>query len=237
MQLTTLNGNFIHSIKQCPYLCIGMNRFLLILSTIAAVWHTSSANAQEYYASSLNPDSRQRVSTIFLMPNVYPAVILEGDTVACMWLHDFVKYSPLRFRNSREKVSYDKLIRDVKKTLPYAKEISNIILETYEYMETLPNDKIRQKHLESMEKELYAAYLPKMKKLTRSQGQLLMKLVDRETNSSSYHIIDAFMGSFKAWSYNLFANLFGNSLKKRYNPYGEDRLTERVCVLVEQGVI
>jgi hypothetical protein len=64
-----------------------------------------------------------------------------------------------------------------------------------------------------------------------------MKLVDRETNSSSYYIIDAFMGSFKAWTYNVFAGLFGNSLKTRYNPYGEDRVTERVCVLVEQGVI
>jgi hypothetical protein len=86
-----------------------------------------------------------------------------------------------------------------------------------------------------MEKYLLEAYTPKMKKLTRSQGQLLIKLVDRETSSSSYHIIDAFMGSLKAWSYNLFASIFGNSLKARYNPYGEDRLTERVCVLVEQG--
>ena len=214
-----------------------MNKVLLIISTLAAVWHTSTLNGQEYYASSMESGSKKHTSTVFLMPNVYPAVILEGDTVACMWLRDIIKYSPMRFRSSREQVNYNKLIRDVKKTLPYAKEISTIILETYEYMETLPDDKARQKHLEAMEKELYAAYLPKMKKLTRSQGQLLMKLVDRETNSSSYHIIDAFMGSFKAWSYNLFASLFGNSLKKRYNPYGEDRLTEQACVLVEQGAI
>ena len=117
------------------------------------------------------------------------------------------------------------------------KEIAGIITETYEYMETLPNDKVRQQHLNKMEKYLTDKYTPKMKKLTRSQGQLLMKLVDRETHSSSYHIIDAFMGSFKAWSANLFAKLFGNDLKARYNPFGEDRVTERVCVLVEQGVV
>ena len=110
-----------------------------------------------------------------------------------------------------------------------------IITETYEYMETLPDDKARQRHLNQMEKYLMEAYTPKMKKLTRSQGQLLMKLVDRETNSSSYHIIDAYMGSAKAFFYNAFASMFGNSLKKRYNPYAEDRLTERACVLVEQG--
>ena len=191
--------------------------------------------AQEYYAAA-NGAEKQK-STIYLMPNVYPAIIVGTDTVACMWLADFIKYSPLRFRGARQQVEYTKLVRDVKKTLPYAKEISQIIIETYEYMETLPNEKDRQKHLEKMEKYLYDAYKPKMSKLTRSQGQLLIKLVDRETNTSSYAIVEAFMGKLKAWTYNLFAGLFGNSLKKRYDPYGDDRMTERVCVMVEQGTI
>ncbi|MCE5204618.1 MAG: DUF4294 domain-containing protein [Porphyromonadaceae bacterium] len=196
-----------------------------------------TVKAQGYFAANTAPATNGPVSTIFLMPNVYPAVILDGDTVACMWLCDFIKYSPLTFRSTRDQMAYSRLVRDVKKTLPYAKEIAEIITETYEYMETLPDDHARQKHLNKMEKYLMDTYTPKMKKLTRSQGQLLMKLVDRETNSSSYHIIDAFMGSFKAWTYNAFAGLFGNSLKTRYNPFGEDRVTERVCVLVEQGVV
>ncbi|CAK7005295.1 DUF4294 domain-containing protein [Petrimonas sp.] len=191
------------------------------------------AKAQDFFADNASP-AKQR-TTLYLLPNVYPAVVIDGDTVACMSLHDFIKYSPLRFGSNREQLQYTKLIRDVKKTLPYAKEIAVIITETYEYMETLPDDKARQSHLNQMEKYLMEAYTPKMKKLTRSQGQLLMKLVDRETNSSSYHIIDAYMGSAKAFFYNAFASMFGNSLKKRYNPYAEDRLTERACVLVEQG--
>ncbi|RNC64176.1 DUF4294 domain-containing protein [Proteiniphilum sp. X52] len=214
-----------------------MERLIFISLALFITLLSPRIEAQEYYAAHINPDSDTPVSTIFLMPNVYPAVVLGGDTVACMWLKDFIKYSPLTFRNTKDQIAYTKLVRDVKKTLPYAKEIAAIILETYEYMETLPNDKERQKHLNRMEKYLMDQYTPKMKKLTRSQGQLLMKLVDRETNSSSYHIIDAFMGSFKAWSYNLFAGMFGNSLKARYNPYGEDRVTERVCVLVEQGAV
>lgn len=214
-----------------------MKKLIFIFLTFIIALFSSGIRAQEYYATNLNPESERPVSTIYLMPNVYPAVILEGDTVACMWLKDFIKYSPLTFRSTKDQVAYTKLVRDVKKTLPYAKEIAAIILETYEYMETLPSDKERQKHLNRMEKYLMDQYSPKMKKLTRSQGQLLMKLVDRETNSSSYHIIDAFMGSFKAWTYNLFANMFGNSLKVRYNPYNEDRVTERVCVLVEQGAV
>jgi hypothetical protein len=214
-----------------------MERLIHILIVLCTALLPATVKAQGYYVANINPETEGRVSTIFLMPNVYPAVILEGDTVACMWLADFIKYSPITFRSTKDRTAYDKLIRDVKKTLPYAKEIAGIITETYEYMETLPNDKARQKHLNRMEKYLMDAYTPKMKKLTRSQGQLLMKLVDRETNSSSYYIIDAFMGSFKAWTYNVFAGLFGNSLKTRYNPYGEDRVTERVCVLVEQGIV
>ena len=176
-------------------------------------------------------------STIYLIPNVYTAVVIGNDTVACMYLKDFIKYSPMRHRTAHEVVQYNRLVRDVKRTLPYAKEVAAIIIETYEYMETLPNHKAKQKHLEKMEKHLKDLYTPKMKKLTRSQGQLLMKLIDRETNSSSYYIVESFMGSFKAFSYNLLAGFFGNSLKKRYNPYGEDRLVERVAVLVEQGAI
>lgn len=214
-----------------------MERLIHIFVAFGMVLLSPTIKGQGYYAANVAPTTNGPVSTIFLMPNVYPAVILEGDTVACMWLCDFIKYSPLTFRSTKDQMAYSRLVRDVKKTLPYAKEIAAIITETYEYMETLPDDKARQKHLNKMEKYLMDAYTPKMKKLTRSQGQLLMKLVDRETNSSSYHIIDAFMGSFKAWTYNVFAGLFGNSLKTRYNPYGEDRVTERVCVLVEQGIV
>lgn len=215
-----------------------MNRVVFIIFSVLAVLLPSMSKAQEdlRYLDSQSKEEN-RPSTIYLLPNVYPAVVMGNDTVACMWLHEYIKYSNLRFRSNRDKKAYEKLVRDVKKTLPYAKEISNIIVETYEYMETLPDDKARQAHLNKMEGHLKEVYTPKMKKLTRSQGQLLMKLVDRETNSSSYHIVDAFMGRGKAIFYNAFASLFGNSLKKRYQPFGEDRITERVCVLVEQGAI
>ena len=77
--------------------------------------------------------------TIYLTPNVYTAVVVGGDTLACMYLRDFIKYSPIRHKTAHEVVQYNRLIRDVKKTLPFAKEVSRIIIETYEYMETLPD--------------------------------------------------------------------------------------------------
>lgn len=211
--------------------------YILLLS-IRLLGFSQSLLAQSYYAESSSPDEYRRPSSaLYLLPNVYPGVIMGTDTVACMWLNDFIKYSPVKYWSAGQRAGYSRLLRDVRKTLPYAKEIAAIIIETYEYMETLPDEESRQKHLEAMERELKREYTPKMKKLTRSQGQLLMKLVDRETNSSSYYIVESFMGTFKAFTYNAFASLFGNSLKKRYEPFGEDRLTERACVMVEQGSV
>lgn len=206
-----------------------------LLAILFITLTNSSISAQ---SQNMGKEFEQNSKTIiYLTPNVYTAVVIGNDTVACMYLTDFIKYSPIRHRTAHEVVQYNRLIRDVKRTLPYAKEVAKIIIETFEYMETLPDHDAKQKHLEKMEKHLKDEYTPKMKKLTRSQGQLLMKLIDRETNSSSYHIVQSFMGSLKAFTYNAFAGLFGNSLKKRYNPYDEDRMVERVAVLVEQGAI
>ena len=88
-----------------------------------------------------------------------------------------------------------------------------------------------------MEKGLKEQYTPRMKKLSFSQGKLLIKLVDRQTHSTSYELVKAFMGPFKAGFYQAFAALFGASLKKEYDPEGEDKLTERVVLMVENGQI
>ena len=128
-------------------------------------------------------------------------------------------------------------------TIPYvklptvyiSKEINRAIIETYEYMMTLPTEKARQKHMKAVEKSLKEQYTPRMKKLTFAQGKLLIKLVDRQTNSTGYELVKAFMGPFKAGFYQTFAALFGASLKKQYDPMGDDALTERVILMVESG--
>ena len=88
-----------------------------------------------------------------------------------------------------------------------------------------------------VEKGLKDQYTPRMKKLSFAQGKLLIKLIDRQSNSTSYELVKAFMGPFKAGFYQTFAALFGASLKKEYDPQGEDKLTERVVLMVENGQI
>ena len=162
-----------------------------------------------------------------------PMCVYNGDTIPYVKLPIVYIFKPLKFKNKREMAKYYKLIRDVKKVLPISKEINRAIIETYEYLQTIPTEKERQKHLKAVEKGLKEQYTPRMKKLSFAQGKLLIKLVDRQTNSTSYELVKAFMGPFKAGFYQTFAALFGASLKKQYDPSGEDALTERVILMVE----
>lgn len=165
------------------------------------------------------------------------AVIHEGDTVALLNLRTVYIFAPKKFKNEKQRQEYSKLVRDVKRTYPYAKMIAAAIIETYEYMETLPTEKEKQKYLEDVQKFMMAEYKPKMKKLTKNQGKILIKLVDRQCNTSSYNIVKALMGSFRAGVYNAFAGLFGNSLKAEYDPNGKDAAIEDIVIQIEQGSV
>lgn len=152
-----------------------------------------------------------------------PVCVYQGDTIPSITLKNIYIYPKLRFKNKRQEKYYYKLVRDVKKTLPLAKEIKQIVIETYEFLETLPDEKSKNQHIKLVEKGLKEQYTPKMKKLTFSQGKLLIKLVNRECNQSSYQLVKAFMGPFKAGFYQTFAAVFGASLKKEYQPEDEDK--------------
>lgn len=166
-----------------------------------------------------------------------PVCVYKGDTIPYITLKNIYVYPEMRFKNNRQRRNYNKLVRDIKKTLPLAKEVRRAVIETYEYLQTLPDEKSKETHIKLVEKGLKKQYTPKMKKLTFAQGKLLIKLVNRECNQSSYQLVKAFMGSFKAGFYQTFAALFGASLKKEYHPEDEDRMIERIIILVENGQI
>ncbi len=166
-----------------------------------------------------------------------PAEMYNGELIASLWIREVVIYAPLTFTNDKQRTEYARLVRDVKKAMPYAQDVSKMIIETYEYMETLPDEKAKKKHLSTVQKYVMETYKPRMKKLTKNQGKILVKLIDRECNISTYEIVKSLVGSFKAGIYNAFAGIFGNSLKQEYEPEGKDRLIERIVVQVEQGVL
>jgi hypothetical protein len=169
--------------------------------------------------------------------SIPPFVVETGDTVRTMVLRDVYIYPVQSFSSARQEEQYLRLVRDVKKTLPYAQLIYGILIETYEYMLTLPDDRARETHLKQMEKDLFAEYKPVLKKMTFAQGKLLIRLIDRECNQNSYHILRAYLGPFRAGFWNLFAGLFGASLKSEWEPEGRDAATERVVEMVEMGLL
>ena len=170
------------------------------------------------------------------VPMVRVGKVLEGgDSIKYVELNNVYVFSPVEFKNEKQRKAYNRLVNNVKKVLPIAKNVNRAILETYEYLQTLPDDEARRSHMKYVEKSIKAEYTPKMKKLSLSQGKLLIKLIYRETNSSSYDLVKAFLGTTRAVFYQSFAWMFGASLKKEYDPKGKDRLTERVVRLVESG--
>jgi len=198
-----------------------VNRKLLILTVLLLITGISSVYAQQ---------QSKHIGKVYLTP----MTVYEGDTIPYVKLPTVYIFKPLKFKNRRARTQYYRLVRDVKKVLPIAKEVNQIIIETYEYLQTLP-PKERQKHLKRVEKGLKEQYMPRMKKLTFAQGKLLIKLVDRQTSSTGYDLVKAFLGPFRAGFYQTFAALFGASLKKEYDATGDDALTERVILLVESG--
>lgn len=161
--------------------------------------------------------------------------LYQGDSIPDIVTPTLYKYPPIKFKNKRQQERYNRLVNNVKLVLPYAKQVRQILIETSEYLETLPDKKSRDEHIAFVEKGIKQQYKPVVKKLTFSQGKLLVKLIFRECNQTSFEVVQAFLGSFKAGYYQFFAMLFGNSLKKDYDPDGDDKYTERVVRLVESG--
>ena len=164
-------------------------------------------------------------------------VLHEGDSIQYMEMNNVYVYPQLTFKNKKQAQSYMRLVNNVKKVLPLAKEARQMLIETTEFLDMLPDEKSKNEHIKRVEEDIFRTYKPKMKKLTYSQGKLLIKLIDRECHSSSYDMIKAFMGPIRAGFWQVFAWGFGASLKKEYDPQGVDRLTERVVLMVEAGQI
>ncbi|MBP5381588.1 MAG: DUF4294 domain-containing protein [Bacteroidaceae bacterium] len=163
--------------------------------------------------------------------------IYEGDTIWTVLMPEMPVYPPIRFKNKKEQQRYTKLVYNVKKVLPLAQQVNAMIQETYVVLEQLPDKKSKAEHIKKVEKELMKTYKPQMKKLTYSQGKLLIKLVDRQCNQSSFEVIKAFLGPTRATFYQIFAWTFKASLKKHYDPEGDDAMVERVCRQVEAGIL
>ena len=200
-------------------------RILVTLGALTVVTTTCHAQHEE-----VDMDSPTFV------PTVKVGKVLEGgDSIQYMEMNNVYVFPPVTFSSKKQTQAYMRLVKNVKTVLPLAKEANLIMMETAEYLETLPDKKSKDEHMKRVEQGIMKKYKPRMKKLTYSQGKLLIKLIYRESHSSGYELIQAFLGPVRAGFYQAFAWAFGASLKKQYDPEGIDRLTERIVLLVEAG--
>lgn len=165
------------------------------------------------------------------------AVLYQGDTIPYIELPEVRFFAPRVFENRREERRYNRLIRNVKRVYPYAK-LAGIKFDEYsKKLAELETDGQKRRAARQIEREIKEEFEGDLKRLTISQGHILIKLIDRETQHTSYDVLRDFRGAFTAVFWQSFGRLFGYNLKDEYDPEGEDKLIEEIVQLIEMGAL
>jgi hypothetical protein len=194
---------------------------------------------------------RMRILAAFLVmvcfQNVLPAqendsipvmgIVKNGDTIIYRTLREIVVIPDIDFKNARQERRYNRYVDRVKKVYPYAKLAGEMLREYEPAFLTLESDKARRKMMKDLEDQLLDEYKDDLKRMTISEGRILIKLIDRETSRTSYSIIKDFRGGVPAFFWQGIARIFGTDLKAEYDPYGEDRMLENIVRLIEVGYL
>ncbi|HLN54049.1 MAG TPA: DUF4294 domain-containing protein [Lentimicrobium sp.] len=186
------------------------------------------------------------ILSIFILPvslaqlpgnlQVVKAKIVDGDTIPMLDLPTVRIKGFKIYRTPSEQRRYDRLVRNVKKVYPYAK-LAGIKLREYDAMMAGLTEKQQKKLYKKAEEELKAEFGEELKKLTVTQGHILLKLVDREVGNPTYNIVKELRGTFIAFFWQNIGRLFGYNLKEEYDPQGKDREIEMIVQMIESGTI
>jgi len=161
--------------------------------------------------------------------------VINGDTLPYINLREVIVLPPHVFHSKRDLQKYAKLIKNVKKVLPYAKIVRSKFIIIQNELDKLPTESLKREYLKRAEKLLKDDFQDEITNLTMTQGRILIKLINRETGSSSYELIKELKGSFNAFLYQSIARIFGENLKDDYDPKGDDKLIEEIVIRVENG--
>lgn len=211
-----------------------MKRLLAAVLMLCTLATTYAASKEDYIPPA---DEQPRIVRNFYADA--QLIIENGDTTYLFTLRPITVFPTLKFKKKKDEQKYQRLVRNIRILLPYAKMIRETLIETYEYIETFETQEEREAYLKQMEKSLFNQYKPILKKFSRNQAKILIKLIQRETDQSSYEIVKAFLGSFRAVFWQGFGKLFGVSLKGKYDPQRDnnDMLIERIATQIEQGTL
>jgi len=162
-------------------------------------------------------------------------IIVDGDTFPHVKLYRIIVYPQRKFASKKEKKRYDQLMFNVKKIYPFAVIIGNLYREIERDLANIPDQSDQRKYVKSREKELRKEYEETLINLTFTQGRLLIKLVDRQTDHTTFEVIEQFKGEMNAYFWQSLARLFGTNLKSEYDANKEDKIIEEIIALIENG--
>jgi hypothetical protein len=167
--------------------------------------------------------------------------VVDGDTVYTADIDPVYVYATTppvtKPPTAKEIQKYQKLVRNVKRVYPYAVVANEKLIALNQKLSTLKTNKEKKKALDDAEKEIRAQFEEELKKLTVTQGKILIKLIDRETGNTSYALVKELRGSISAVFWQSLARLFGSSLKTKYDPTGEDKVIEDIVQKIKKGEI
>jgi hypothetical protein len=162
-------------------------------------------------------------------------VIIDGDTLFLSSIDEVYIYPRREFDSRRDYRRYKRLIRNVKKAYPYAKLAKKKLDEIEANLGKIKSEKAQKEYIKKVEKDLMDEYEEELKKLTLTQGRILIKLIDRETGETSYELVKELRGSLSAFFWQALARLFGSNLKSEFDAEGEDKLINEIVILIENG--
>ncbi len=156
------------------------------------------------------------------------AVIEGRDTIPMVFLEDVDIMDRVPKKWAKKQAAFNRLRYNVYKTYPYAVIAAGVLRDVHTNLEFIPEEKAKKKYMKQVEKELKAKFKGELENLTISQGQVLVKLINRQTGRNCFSIIKEVKGGFNAVVYQSVALLFSNNLKKAYDPAGDDRDLEMI---------
>lgn len=192
-----------------------MKRFVFIIVLLMGAW---LAEAQENDSSELNM-----------------GYVQDGDTIIFKNIKEIPVFPDREFKNKREYRRYTRYIQKVKKVYPLAVEARELLKEYEPEYNALETRKEQRKLMKHLEKELLDKHKNELKKWSISDGRILLKLINRETERTPYSLIKDFRGGFSATFWQGIARLFRNDLKAGYDPDEEDQVLEEIVTLIELG--
>lgn len=157
---------------------------------------------------------------------------VNGDST----LHITVMTVPIYKRN-RDIQRYQRMVKAVKKVYPLALEAARRMENLDERLAEFERRKDQKGYTKAIEDALKEEITPMLWKMTRFEGMVLLKLIDRETDHTVFNIIKDFRSGFTAGFYQMIARMFGNNLKLSYDPTGEDAMLEQIVLYYKAGLL